>query len=73
MLQEQRVIATDNLARYENGLKKLRETEVLVEGLKVELIEMQPVLKQAQIDTEELMKKVTLDQAQADIAKAEAD
>ncbi len=73
MLQEQRVIATDNLARYENGLKKLRETEVLVEGLKVELIEMQPVLKQAQIDTEELMKKVTLDQAQADIAKAEAE
>ena len=34
---------------------------------------MQPVLKQAQIDTEELMKKVTLDQAQADIAKAEAE
>ena len=38
--------------------KKLKETEVLVEGLKVELIEMQPVLKQAQIDTDELMKKV---------------
>ena len=37
-------MALDNLSRYENGLKKLKETEVLVEGLKVELIEMQPVL-----------------------------
>ena len=73
MLQEQRHVALDNLSRYENGLKKLKETEVLVEGLKVELIEMQPVLKQAQIDTDELMKKVAIDQAEADVAKADAE
>ena len=45
----------------------------MVEGLKVELIEMQPVLKQAQIDTDELMKKVAIDQAEADVAKAGAE
>ena len=65
--------ALDNSSRYDNGLKKLKETEVLVEGLKVELIEMQPVLKQAQIDTDELMKKVAIDQAEADKVKAGAE
>jgi dynein heavy chain len=73
LLKEKRVVAQDNLSRYENGLKKLKETEDLVEGLKVELAEMQPVLKQAKADTEELMVKLTKDQAEADEARGLAE
>ena len=44
--------------RYDNGLIKLAETENSVEGMKEELIALQPKLKVAQEETAEMMVKV---------------
>ena len=55
-----------NRDRYNTGLQKLAETNVLVETMQVELAELEPILKQKSKDTDTLMEKLTVDQEEAD-------
>ncbi|CAM9220423.1 unnamed protein product [Chrysoparadoxa australica] len=70
MLGKQREIVSTNESRYQNGLKKLEETKVMVNDLQAQLTEMQPKLAQASVETGELIVKVTADQAAADKQQA---
>jgi len=47
--------------RYKNGLKKLVETESKVDGMKAELVELQPKLVVAQKETAELMEFIKVE------------
>mgnify|MGYP001792980911 CR=1 FL=1 len=49
-----------------NGLKKLLETNELVDKMQVELVALEPQLKQKSLDTEKLMEKLQVDQGAAD-------
>lgn len=52
--------------RVKNGLKKLLETNELVDTMQVELVALEPELKQKSLDTEKLMECLQVDQAEAD-------
>ncbi|KAG7486149.1 dynein heavy chain 6, axonemal [Solea senegalensis] len=52
--------------RVKNGLGKLLETNELVDKMKVDLSALEPVLKQKSTDVDALMKKLAVDQEQAD-------
>ena len=52
--------------RVKNGLKKLLETNDLVDNMQVELVALEPQLKQKSLDTEKLMEKLQVDQEEAD-------
>ncbi|XP_049961962.1 dynein axonemal heavy chain 6-like [Schistocerca serialis cubense] len=52
--------------RIANGLRKLYETNELIDRMKIELTAMEPELKQKSIDAVELMKHLVKEQAQAD-------
>ena len=49
-----------------NGLKKLLETNDLVDNMQVELVALEPLLKQKSLDVEKLMEKLQVDQEEAD-------
>jgi len=66
MLREQKEVVFAKETRYRLGLQKLTETEVMVDGLKKQLTEMQPILEQAQLDTNVLLETVANDQKEAD-------
>ena len=52
--------------RVKNGLKKLLETNDLVDNMQVELVALEPQLKQKSLDVEKLMDKLQTDQEEAD-------
>ena len=52
--------------RVKNGLKKLLETNDLVDNMQVELVALEPQLKQKSLDVEKLMDKLQTDQDEAD-------
>ena len=52
--------------RVKNGLKKLLETNDLVDNMQVELVALEPLLKQKSLDVEKLMEKLQVDQEEAD-------
>ena len=47
------------------GVKKLNETNAMVEGLKGDLTKLEPILEQASKDAEKLLKQVEIDKADA--------
>lgn len=51
--------------RMKVGVHKLTETNNLVDGLKKELVALEPVLKEKSIETEELLQRVAIDSADA--------
>lgn len=51
-------------------MKKLNETNAMVEGLKEDLTKLEPVLEQASKDAEKLLKQVEVDKADAAKVKA---
>ena len=53
-------------SRIQNGLNKIEETNVLVEHMKLELVALEPELKQKSSDTMELLEKLAIDQNSAD-------
>jgi len=55
--------------RVKNGLTKLLETNVLIDNMKVQLVALEPELKQKSEDTEVLMEKLAVDQLQADAVR----
>ena len=52
--------------RIANGLKKLRDTNILVDKMKIELTAFKPKLKEKSNATQALMKHLTKEQAAAD-------
>ena len=69
LLDEKRKEVQKNIFKYENGYEKIIVTEKSVEGMRKNLIELQPKLKQAAIDTEVKMKEVSENKAEADVLK----
>ncbi|XP_045894232.1 dynein axonemal heavy chain 6-like [Micropterus dolomieu] len=61
--RQQLVLARD---RVKNGLTKLLQTNELVDKMKVDLSDLEPILKQKSIDVDALMEKLTVDQESAD-------
>ncbi|KAJ9531756.1 hypothetical protein QJQ45_021904, partial [Haematococcus lacustris] len=64
--RESNIVAKDRLL---NGLRKLNDTNALVDGMKVELAELAPMLEVKSKATAELLTKVAADQAEAEIVK----
>ncbi len=64
MFGKQKKLVQDNLRKYKGGLKKLRDTEVVVADLKKEIIRMQPILKKESEETAKLL--VTLKEQQGE-------
>lgn len=56
LLDEKRKEVNANIDKYENGYKKIIDTEKNVEGMQKKLIKLQPELKEAAINTEAKMK-----------------
>ncbi len=66
MLDEKRRQLVNAKDRVKNGLKKLLETNELVDTMQVELVALEPELKQKSLDTEKLMERLQVDQEEAD-------
>ena len=56
--------------RYDNGLKKINETQEQVDVMQTELIELQPKLKEATIATDKLLVQIEADTVEANKIKA---
>eukprot|EP00002_Diphylleia_rotans_P007300 TRINITY_DN1682_c0_g1_i3.p1 TRINITY_DN1682_c0_g1~~TRINITY_DN1682_c0_g1_i3.p1 ORF type:complete len:1955 (-),score=398.96 TRINITY_DN1682_c0_g1_i3:368-6232(-) len=69
MLEEKKQELHVNRQRYVIGLSKLQETNEMVISMEKDLNELQPILKQKAIDTDNLMQQVMKDQEKADQAK----
>ena len=61
LLNVQRQEVFDAKARYDNGLSKLLETAIQVNEMQVFLEDLQPKLKEATIETDALLVKITAD------------
>jgi dynein heavy chain len=70
LLQQQRDQIMGAKDRYDNGLKKLGETEAQVATMKEELVALQPKLVVATKETDELIIVITKEQKEADEKKA---
>jgi len=64
--REEFSVARDRLL---NGLQKLTETNTLVDSMKIDLAELQPILEAKSKATAELLKKVAADQLEAEKVK----
>ncbi|KAF8278750.1 Inner arm dynein 5-1 [Trypanosoma cruzi] len=71
LLSEQSEQISGQVKRYQGGLDKLQSTQVLVDEMKEQLVQMQPKLLQAAKDTEEIMEKVQHEQGTAQVVRAE--
>jgi dynein heavy chain len=65
MLHEKQTQLQQVKARMEIGVRKLEDTNVIVDALKADLIKLQPVLTQKASEAEVLLKQVSVDQAAA--------
>eukprot|EP00304_Pavlova_gyrans_P012708 CAMPEP_0206041750 /NCGR_PEP_ID=MMETSP1466-20131121/6142_1 /ASSEMBLY_ACC=CAM_ASM_001126 /TAXON_ID=44452 /ORGANISM="Pavlova gyrans, Strain CCMP608" /LENGTH=4121 /DNA_ID=CAMNT_0053416453 /DNA_START=38 /DNA_END=12403 /DNA_ORIENTATION=- len=72
-LAEQRLRIAQQISRYRGGVDKLIATNRVVDSMKAELTEMQPILVQAQKDTNKLLEEVTRDQEAADVVKEQTE
>ncbi|OUW47187.1 MAG: hypothetical protein CBD47_05050 [Synechococcus sp. TMED187] len=77
MLDEKRESMDVSIQRLSVGVRKLNETNAVVEGMRAELDELQPVLEQKSKETEAMLIQVNKDRADADekkkvVAKEEA-
>jgi len=66
MIGKKQKALKDGRDKTDNGLTKLKTTEIEVEELREELKAMQPMLKQAAIETEEAMVEITASKAVAE-------
>lgn len=69
LLNEKREEFSEARDRLLNGLQKLTETNALVDNMKLELADLQPVLEAKSKATAELLKKVAADQLEAEKVK----
>ncbi|KEG09899.1 dynein heavy chain [Trypanosoma grayi] len=71
LLAEQSEQIKEQVQRYQGGLDKLQSTQVLVDEMKEQLVQMQPKLLQAARDTEEIMEKVKHEQESAQVVRVQ--
>lgn len=69
MLSEKKKEITTARQRVENGLKKLLQTNQVVDTMQVELKALEPELKKKSEDTARLMEKLAVDQEKADAVR----
>jgi dynein heavy chain len=69
MLGEQRSAIASKIDHYQGGVTKLVDTNIVVERMKKDLMNLQPVLQKAAKETAELLKEVAADQKSADEVK----
>ena len=70
LLSERQEEESMNRQRLEIGVKKMEETNEMVNEMQVTLTELQPVLVQKAVDAEELLKQTAIEQVDAEkIAK----
>jgi dynein heavy chain len=69
MLGEQRAAIAEKIDHYQGGVTKLVDTNIVVERMKKDLMNLQPVLQKAAKETAELLKEVAADQKSADEVK----
>ncbi|CCI43009.1 unnamed protein product [Albugo candida] len=65
MLQEKRKTLQDTKNRMEIGVKKLKDTNSIVDSLKSELIQLKPVLQEKTTQVEVLLEQITIDRQEA--------
>jgi dynein heavy chain len=70
LLNSQRTEVMDAKIRYDNGLEKIADTQSQVDVMKKELIDLQPLLKEATIQTNELIVQIDKDTIEANEKKA---
>ena len=66
LLDERRQEISSDRKRLQLGVKKLEETNAMVEEMQVSLTELQPILQQKAIETEELPKQVAIETVDAE-------
>ncbi|KAL0221591.1 hypothetical protein RCL1_001445 [Eukaryota sp. TZLM3-RCL] len=71
LLERQSKSINSDLNRYKIGLSQLATTSESVKGMQAELTDLKPQLIQAAKETEDLMVKITADQAVADEKKSQ--
>eukprot|EP00163_Fabomonas_tropica_P009439 TRINITY_DN1923_c0_g1_i1.p1 TRINITY_DN1923_c0_g1~~TRINITY_DN1923_c0_g1_i1.p1 ORF type:complete len:2652 (-),score=902.80 TRINITY_DN1923_c0_g1_i1:9-7298(-) len=69
VLTTQKEIVRSKVDRFRNGLLKLEETNDLVSKMQEDLTHLQPVLKNARSETENLLVQVASDQKAADVVR----
>eukprot|EP00741_Cyanophora_paradoxa_P024436 tig00022075_g23593.t1 len=70
MLQEQRGVLAGKIVRLRGGLDKIAKAKIIVDRLREELKELQPVLEESAQATANLLVEVAADQKAADEVKA---
>ena len=70
LLSKSRDNVMDMIQRYDNGLKKINETQGQVDVMQKELIELQPKLQDATMATEKLLVQIKTDTIEANNIKA---
>lgn len=55
LLGKQKVIVPNKMTRYQNGISRLAETNIMVDDLKKKLIELMPVIETKTKDTQEMV------------------
>jgi len=55
LLGKQRVIVPAKMTRYQNGITRLAETNIMVDELKKKLIDLMPVIETKSKDTQEMV------------------
>jgi dynein heavy chain len=73
VLAARRKVLNENRRRLEIGLTKLRETNETVAQLQEKVKEFQPKVLQKAADAEVMLKKVAIDQQDADVTKVWGD
>ncbi|CAF4573133.1 unnamed protein product [Rotaria sp. Silwood1] len=66
MLNDKKKEIDNARARVERGLKKLEETNILVDDMQLELVALEPQLKKKSDETAKLMETLAIDQEKAD-------
>lgn len=69
LLGKQKVIVPAKMSRYENGISRLAETNIMVDELKKKLIELMPVIDIKSKDTQEMV--IDLEKQTEDAAEIE--
>ena len=69
MLSEKRTQLDDLRQTLVVGTKKLDETNAMVDGLKTELTKLQPFIDKKTVEAGELLARVTVDKAEAEVIK----
>ena len=70
LLDKQRLNVEERKARYDNGLAKIKDTQIQVDKMRNSLVELRPKLDEATISTDKLLDKIATDTKTANKSRA---